>query len=246
MKLPPGFSRKGETHVGKLNKSIYGLKWFSKFSTMLTRYGFQQSISDYSLFTYIKGPTSIFILVYVDDIVIIGNNDASISKFKHFLAQSFSIKDLGTLHYFLGIKVSRSKQENFLCQRKYTLYILSDSSMTGSRLSDFPMEQHLHLRPIDGTPLPDPRIYLRLVGRLLYLTVTRLDIQNAVNTLSKFMQSPHSTHLNAANRFVILKVLLVKDYSFMHQAHLILSDMSILTKPIVLPHVVPPLVISPC
>ena len=148
MKLPPGFSRKGETHVGKLNKSIYRLKqasrqWFSKFSTMLTRYGFQQSISDYSLFTYIKGPTSIFILVYVDDIIITGNNDASISKFKHFLAQSFSIKDLGTLHYFLGIEVSQSKQRIFLCQRKYTLDILSDSGMTGSRAFDFPMEQHL-------------------------------------------------------------------------------------------------------
>ena len=111
MKLPPGFSRKGETRVFKLNKSIYGLKqasqqWFSKFSTTLPRHGFQQSISGYSHFTNIKGPTSIFFLVYVDDIIITGNNDVAISKFKHFLAQSFSIKDLGTLRYFLGIEVS--------------------------------------------------------------------------------------------------------------------------------------------
>ena len=111
MKLPPGYSRKGETCVFKLNKSIYGPKqasqqWFSKFSTTLTRHGFQQSISDCSHFTNIKGPTSIFVLVYVDDIIITGNNDVVISKFKHFLAQSFSIKDLGTLCYFLGIEVS--------------------------------------------------------------------------------------------------------------------------------------------
>ena len=72
--------------------------------------------------------------------------------------------------------------------------------MTGCRPSDFPMEQHLRLRPNDGVPLPDPTIYRRLVGRLLYLTVTRPDIQYVVNTISQFMQTPHSTHLDATNR----------------------------------------------
>ena len=72
--------------------------------------------------------------------------------------------------------------------------------MTGSRPSDFSMEQHLRLRPKDGTLLPDPTIYRRLVGRLLYLTITRPNIQYAVNTLSQFMQSPYSSHLDAANR----------------------------------------------
>lgn len=124
----------------------------------------------------------------------------AISAVKHFLAQSFSIKDLGTLRYFLGIEVSRSAKGIFLCQRKYVLDILTDSGMTGSRPSNFPIEQHLHLRPNNGTPLSDPAAYRRLVGRLLYLTVTRPDIQYAVNTLSQFMQNLHSAHLDAANR----------------------------------------------
>ena len=120
MKLPPGFSRKGESHVCKLNKSLYGLKqasrqWFSKFSTTLLRRGFRQSISDYSLFTYICGHISVFVLVYVDDIIVTGNNDDAISDLKHFLAQFFSLKNLGKLQYFLGIEVSHSKQGIFLC-----------------------------------------------------------------------------------------------------------------------------------
>lgn len=72
--------------------------------------------------------------------------------------------------------------------------------MTGCRPTDFPMEQHLRLRPNDGTPLPDPTVYCHLGGRLLYLTLTRPNIQYAVNTLSQFMQSPCSSHLDAATR----------------------------------------------
>ena len=96
------------------------------------------------------------------------------------------VKDLDTLRYFLDIEMSRSKQGLFLCQRKYTLDILSDSGMIATRPSDFPMEQHLCLRPDEGTPLSDPTLYRRLVGRLLYLIVTRPDILYAVNSLSQF------------------------------------------------------------
>jgi len=85
-------------------------------------------------------------------------------------------------------------------QECVVLDILSDSDMTDCRPSDFPIEQHLHLRPNDGTSLSDPAVYRRLVGRLLYLTVRRPDIQYVVNTLSQFMQSPCSSHFDAATR----------------------------------------------
>lgn len=83
--------------------------------------GFRQFIPYYSLFTYIHDKTSILVLVYVDDIIITGNNDDAIAEIKQFFAQSFSIKDLDNLRYFLGIEVSQSKQGIFLCQIKYTL-----------------------------------------------------------------------------------------------------------------------------
>ncbi|KAJ9551410.1 hypothetical protein OSB04_015455 [Centaurea solstitialis] len=227
MKLPPGFSKKGETRVCKLKKSLYGLKqasrqWFSKFSSTLITQGFHQSLADYSLFTLHKDSISVFVLVYVDDIIITGNDDNEISKVKKFLEKSFSIKDLGPLKYFLGIEVSRSSRGIFLCQRKYILDILKDTGMTGARVASFPMEQHLHLKPNDGTPLPDPTRFRRLIGRLLYLSVTRPDIQYAVNNLSQFMQSPHTAHLDAAHRVLrylkgtISKGILLSSASSLH------------------------------
>ncbi|XP_026459264.1 uncharacterized protein LOC113359913 [Papaver somniferum] len=149
-----------------------------------------------------SGSVSLFVLVYVDDIIITGNNETSISNLKKFLEKSFSIKDLGKLQYFLGIEVSRSNRGIFLCQRKYILDILKDAGLTGDRTSDFPMEQQLRLKPNDGQPMSDPTIFRRLIGRLLYLTVTRPDITYIVNTLSQFMSNPHTTHMDVANRIL--------------------------------------------
>jgi hypothetical protein len=207
MVLPPGFCRKGETRICKLNKSIYGLKqasrqWFAKFSSTIMQAGFSQSKSDYSLFFNHTGNSSTFVLVYVDDIIITGNNDLAINQLKQFLEKKFFIKDLGKLKYFLGIEVARSKKGIFLSQKKYTLDILKDTGLIGGRVSDFPMEQHLHLSPDDGTLLPDPTPYRRLVGRLIYLTVTRPDINYLVNILSQFMHSPRTAHMDAAHRVV--------------------------------------------
>ncbi|XP_059450873.1 uncharacterized mitochondrial protein AtMg00810-like [Corylus avellana] len=164
--------------------------------------GFSQSKTDYSLFFNHNGNSSTFVLVYVDDIIITGNDDLAINQLKHFLEKKFLIKDLGKLKYFLGIEVARSKKGIFLSQKKYILDILKDTGLIGGRVSDFPMEQHLYLSPDDGTLLPDPTPYRRLVGRLIYLTVTRPDINYSVNILSQFMHSPRTAHMDAAHRVV--------------------------------------------
>lgn len=110
MQIPPGFAKKGDSRVCKLNKSLYGLKhasrqWFAKFSSALLDEGFSQSRADYSLFTLTSGDLSVFILVYVDDIIITGM-DNNYFSLKARLEKRFSIKDLDRLQYFLGIEVS--------------------------------------------------------------------------------------------------------------------------------------------
>ncbi|KAK3030681.1 hypothetical protein RJ639_035885 [Escallonia herrerae] len=166
------------------------------------RAGYQQSKADYSLFTKAKGASFTVILIYVDNILLTGNDLQEIERLKKFLLKRFRIKDLGDLKYFLGIEFSRSKKGIFMSQRKYALNILQDLGLLGVRPDKFPMEQNLKLTPTDGILLSDPTKYRRLVGRLIYLTVTRPDIVYSVRTLSQFMHEPRKPHWNAAIRIV--------------------------------------------
>ncbi|RVW81268.1 Retrovirus-related Pol polyprotein from transposon RE2 [Vitis vinifera] len=155
MKLPPGFERSDPNLVCRLRKSLYGLKqaprcWFAKLVTALKGYGFLQSYFDYSLFTYTKGNVQINVLV-----------------------DCFKMKDLGVLKYFLGIEVARSSVGLFLCQLKYTLDIVSEAGLLGAKPCGFPIEQNHRLGLVNGELLSNPESYRRLVGRLIYLAVTR-------------------------------------------------------------------------
>jgi hypothetical protein len=125
---------------------------------------------------------------------------SQIETFKHALSTNFKTKDLGPLKYFLGLEVARSHKGIFLNQRKYALDILNDSGQLGARIAPFPMEQNLKLTNQDGDLLSDPSAYRRLVGRLIYLTITRPDIVFAVNILSQFMHAPRLPHMQAATR----------------------------------------------
>ncbi|RVW73210.1 Retrovirus-related Pol polyprotein from transposon RE2 [Vitis vinifera] len=207
MKLPPGFERSDPNLVCRLRKSLYGLKqaprcWFAKLVTALKGYGFLQSYSDYSLFTYTKGNVQINVLVYVDDFIISGNDSAALKTFKAYLSDCFKMKDLGVLKYFLGIEVARSSAGLFLCQRKYTLDIVSEAGLLGAKPCGFPIEQNHRLGLANGELLSNPESYRRLVGRLIYLAVTHPDLAYSVHILSQFMQEPRIEHWEAALRVV--------------------------------------------
>ena len=155
------------------------------------------SIADYSLFTRIQGKSFTALLIYVDDILITGNDPVSIVAIKKFLHGQFHLKDLGDLKYFLGIEVSSSKNGIFIFQRKYALEIIKDAGLLGASPIDTPMEQGLKLSD-KGDLLKDPSHYRRLVGRLIYLTMSRPDITYYVHVLSRFMHQPCKLHMEAA------------------------------------------------
>lgn len=207
MKVPPGFKNTNPNMVCRLKKSLYGLKqaprcWFAKLSTALKNYGFVQSYSDYSLFGLCRERTQINVLVYVDDLIIAGNDKVALTTFKDYLGRCFRMKDLGVLKYFLGLEVARNQEGIFLCQRKYTLEIISETGLLGAKPAAFPMEQNHNLALAKGEFLADPAPYRRLVGRLIYLSVTRPDLAYSVHILSQFMQQPREDHWEAALRVV--------------------------------------------
>ena len=115
------------------------------------------------------------LVVYVVDIVIIESDSKGISSIKSFLQIKFHTKYLRMLRYFLGIEVMRSKHIIFLSQRKYVLYLLSETGKLGVKPCSSLMAPGVHLTR-EGETFEDPKRYRRLVGKLNYLSITHPDI----------------------------------------------------------------------
>ena len=159
-------------------------------------------MEDYSLFTYDKGTTRLHILIYVDDLIIAGSSVKATKNFKDYLSSCFHMKDLGPLQFFLGIEVARNESGIYLCQRKYALDIISETGLMEAKPANFPLEENNKLALSDSPLLPDPKPYRRLLGRLIYLSVTRPDLAYSVHVLAQFMQTPREDHWLAALRVV--------------------------------------------
>ena len=162
--------------------------------------GFTRTHSDHSLFIKYVDNVFLAVLVYVDDILIVANNDAASVRFKEVLQSAFKLCDLRPAKYFLGFEIARNKTGISLNQRKYTLELLEEGGYLGCKPLSVPMEPNLKMYVTYGTVLPDAVVYRRLVGCLLYLTHTRPDITYAVHKLSQYMSVPTDTHLQAAYR----------------------------------------------
>ncbi|KAG7563712.1 Ribonuclease H-like superfamily [Arabidopsis suecica] len=207
MKLPPGINNTDSSKVCKLKKSLYGLKqaprcWFAKLSNALLEFGFVTNYTDSSLFTYFSGKSCLYVLVYVDDFIVGGNDSKLTTEFKRYMSECFHMKDLGPLKFFLGIEVSRGKQGIYISQRKYTLDIISECGMIGAKPVSTPIEQNHTLAKEEGEFYSDPTKYRRLVGRLVYLAITRPDLCYAVHLLAQFLTQPRQRHWDAAIRLV--------------------------------------------
>ncbi|GJR73436.1 putative reverse transcriptase domain-containing protein [Tanacetum coccineum] len=180
MTLPLGFSSNNDKVVCKLNNKY-----------------------DYSLFVKGSGNTFVALHVYVDDIVITGSDIKQIDDFKQYLKSKFQIKDLGLLKYFLGIEVLRNNKGVCLTQRKYCLEVLHEFGLLAAKpiLSPLPAKFVLnHIESNEDKALTNVSNYQKLIGKLIYLTHTRLDISYSVHCLSQHMHSPLASHLKIALR----------------------------------------------
>uniref|UniRef100_A0A1J3DVK1 Retrovirus-related Pol polyprotein from transposon TNT 1-94 n=2 Tax=Noccaea caerulescens TaxID=107243 RepID=A0A1J3DVK1_NOCCA len=197
--------------VLRLRKAIYGLKqspraWYQKLSSTLRDRGFRRSESDHTLFTLHNQEGIIVVLIYVDDIIISGNNKVGIQSTKDYLHSVFEIKDLGALKYFLGIEVCRSEEGLFLSQRKYILDLLRETGTMEAKPAPTPLEDqykaHQQGENEANVPFHDAKLYRRIVGKLIYLTLTRPDLCFAVNQVSQFMQAPLECHWIMVDRIL--------------------------------------------
>jgi transposase InsO family protein len=192
-------------YVCRLHKSLYGLKqapraWFMRLSQALMDLGFVGSVVDTSLFYFHHHMVTVFVLIYVDDILVTSTSFSAISHLIIKLQSEFAVKDLGPLSYFLGIHVQRGDQELFLSQTKYITDLLQRTKMEDSKPVSTSCASGGKLSKFIGDLLADPTSYRHIVGALQYCTLTQPDIAYSVNQLCQFLHSPISVHLTAAKR----------------------------------------------
>ncbi|XP_059070464.1 uncharacterized mitochondrial protein AtMg00810-like [Cryptomeria japonica] len=164
--------------------------------------GFVGSKADTSLFIKRTTHSIVFMLVYVNDIIITGSTMACVQDLISQLQSAFAIKDLGSLHYFLGIEALSTPTGLLLSQRKYTLDLLKKTKMDGAKPVRTPICSQEKLSKFTGSAFSDPTLYRSVVGALQYLTLTRPDITFAVNKVCQFMQQPTDDHWNAVKRIL--------------------------------------------
>jgi hypothetical protein len=180
MKQPHGFvSSEFPSYHCKLDKTLYGLKqtpraWYARLSEKLQSLSFSPSKADISLFSYSKGSVTIFLLVYIDDIIVASSSSSVVTALLCDLQSEFALKDLVNLYYFLGIEVSHATEGIYLSQRKYTADVLQCAGLTACKLANTPLSCSSKLSAHDGE-IPsqeDATRYRSVVGVLQYLTLT--------------------------------------------------------------------------
>jgi hypothetical protein len=210
MRQPPGYEDKEHPdYVCKLDKALYGLKqapraWFSRLSEKLVELGFKGSKADTSLFYFKRGDVIMFALIYVDDIIVVSSKQEAVSALLLDLKQEFALKDLGGLHYFLGIEVNKCENGIILTQEKYVMDLLKNAGMEKCKPVSTPLSTSTKLSLHVGGALgpEDSTRYRSIVGALQYLTLTRPDIAFSVNKVCQFLHAPTTEHWSAVKRIL--------------------------------------------
>ncbi|GJS73661.1 retrovirus-related pol polyprotein from transposon TNT 1-94, partial [Tanacetum coccineum] len=205
--------------VCKLQRSIYGLKqasrsWNKRFDEEIKKFGFAQNLDEPCVYQKASGSNVTFLILYFDDIIIMGNHIPSLQSVKDYLGKCFPMKDLREAAFILGIKIykDRSKRLIRLSQNAYMDKILKRYKMDNSKRGHIPMQERLDLNKIQGASTPEEvkRMknvpYVSVVGSIMYaVRCTRPDVVFAQNITSRFQQNPGEPHWTAVKN--ILKYL---------------------------------------
>ena len=191
----------------RLQRSIYGLRqsgrmWNRKLDHALKSLGLKPSAADPCLYVQRTGETIMLIAIYVDDLVIATNNVENMRMVKESLQRVFKMKDLGPIHYCLGIEIKQDLEANTITmsQKKYAEEILNRFGMENCAPISCPLDANEKLKKTE-TEEDSEFPYQSLVGSLMYLAIsTRPDIAYAVSALSQFNSNPGVEHWNAAKR----------------------------------------------
>ncbi|KAM1746967.1 hypothetical protein ACFX11_013552 [Malus domestica] len=220
MTQPEGFVSKSEKpKVCKLQRSIYGLKqasrsWNIRFDTEIKTFGFAQNEDDNCVYQKIVGEAVVFLVLYVDDILLFGNDTAVLSSVKVWLSKTFHMKDLGDASYVLGIKLYRDRSRKLigLSQSMYIDKVLSRFQMEQSKKGFLPVGHGIHLSKSMEPKTPEEIRqmscipYASAIGSLMYVMIcTMPDIAYAVSITSRYQSNPGSEHWTAVK--TVLKYL---------------------------------------
>jgi hypothetical protein len=205
---PTGFADPAHPDlVCRLKKSLYGLKqaphaWYSRFTSFLLSQGFVKDKFDTSLFVFRRGSDTVYLLLYIDDIILTASSTELLRRTISALQREFAMKDLGPLHHFLGITVERRPDKLFLHQRTYMLDILKRAVMTDCKPCSTPVDLKVKLPADSGPPVQDPSQFQSIAEALQYLTFTRPDIAYVVQQVCLHMHDPRESHLTAMKRIL--------------------------------------------
>lgn len=217
---PPGYETGGDNTACHLHRALYGLRqapraWHLRLKEELERHGFRPSDADPGLYIRAEATDNVYILVYVDDILMTANTVAEVTSVKAQLMSSFDARDMGEAHFFLGMTIERDRSNRTikLSQANMVSDIVDKYGLADGKTRNIPLSSSVRLSQEEGEPLDTATYnYGSLIGSLLYVSVcTRPDIAQAVGALSKFMRSPTSVHWQAA-KGVVRYLAGTKDY----------------------------------
>jgi hypothetical protein len=221
MQQPQGYALPGHEHlVCRLNRALYGLRqsprmWYERINTFLLSLGMTWSTCDHNMYHIGTGANKIILVLYIDDLFIMGGATKTITWLKSELHHQFDMTDLGPITRYLGVEFQRHPHGFFLSQRDYVLQMLSDFNMQDCRPEHIPMSPGLPLVTDMDSPYTDPHHYSQIVEKLIFLTTTRPDIAYAVSNVSRYMSSPQHAHLNVV--YHILRYLKkIVDYGLLY------------------------------